>query len=200
MRDNKTNRKTDRRTVYTRNVIKDAFKELLHKRKWNKITVKEICERAEIGRATFYLHYLDIRDVFEDILDDVLDEQMQVFQSAKNFVKCFEITNQAVPEMYNDSETMFLFSCGIDYPPFLEKVCRKVTEHAISVIQDDSVLGPNETETLLFSLYYGYISFMNYLIQKHSIEALENYRNQFNQFILIPFYKELFPSIQTDAE
>lgn len=53
-------RKTDRRTRYTRRVIKEAFLELLQKQRFSKVTVTAICKQADITRATFYLHYVDI--------------------------------------------------------------------------------------------------------------------------------------------
>ena len=49
--------KTDARVRYTRRVIKESFLALLHEKPINKITVKEVCEAAEINRATFYSHY-----------------------------------------------------------------------------------------------------------------------------------------------
>ncbi len=68
----KKERKTDRRTLYTINVIKDAFLELEAEQPFDKISVKQICERAEISRATFYLHFDNINEVLDEVLDDAL--------------------------------------------------------------------------------------------------------------------------------
>lgn len=69
---NKPIRKTDRRTLYTRQVIKDALLEAMHKKPFERITVTEICRLAEITRATYYLHYQSLTDVLDDALDDAL--------------------------------------------------------------------------------------------------------------------------------
>ena len=61
--------KEDRRTRYTRQVIKEAFLTLLEEKEYPKITVTEICRLAEINRGTFYLHYYDTADVLDDLLD-----------------------------------------------------------------------------------------------------------------------------------
>ena len=66
-------RKTDRRTIYTRNVIKDALIELLQSLSFEKITVAQICRIAEITRATFYLHYNSSTDVLNAVLDDAFE-------------------------------------------------------------------------------------------------------------------------------
>ena len=45
-------RKTDRRTMYTRMVIKDALLELLRETDFAEITVAGLCREAEINRGT----------------------------------------------------------------------------------------------------------------------------------------------------
>lgn len=47
----------DRRQRKTREAIFHAFTELLSKKDFTQITVGEIIERADIGRATFYSHF-----------------------------------------------------------------------------------------------------------------------------------------------
>ena len=47
----------DRRQRKTREAIFNAFTELLSKKDFNQITVGEIIDRADIGRATFYSHF-----------------------------------------------------------------------------------------------------------------------------------------------
>jgi AcrR family transcriptional regulator len=47
----------DRRQRKTREAIFNAFTELLSKKHYSQITVGEIIEKADIGRATFYSHF-----------------------------------------------------------------------------------------------------------------------------------------------
>jgi AcrR family transcriptional regulator len=47
----------DRRQRKTRQAILSAFTELLSKKKYQDITVGEIIEKADVGRATFYAHF-----------------------------------------------------------------------------------------------------------------------------------------------
>jgi AcrR family transcriptional regulator len=64
--------KTDRRIKYTKMVLKQGLVELLKQKSINKITVKEICEKADINRATFYSHYLDQYDLLKQIEQELL--------------------------------------------------------------------------------------------------------------------------------
>lgn len=63
----------DRRVKYTKMVLKDSFINLLEKKDISRITIKELCEDADINRATFYAHYSDQYDLMERIQDELLD-------------------------------------------------------------------------------------------------------------------------------
>ena len=45
-------KRTDRRTQYTRKVIKDALLDLLEEKAISTITITDICRMAEINRGT----------------------------------------------------------------------------------------------------------------------------------------------------
>ncbi len=62
----------DARVRYTQKVLKDSLLQLLEKKPINKITVKEVCELAELNRATFYAHYTDCFDLLESIENEML--------------------------------------------------------------------------------------------------------------------------------
>lgn len=70
--------KTDARLRYTQMMIRNSFKELLKEKPVARITVKEICERSEINRATFYHHYKDPYDLLEQIEKGMLDNLADV--------------------------------------------------------------------------------------------------------------------------
>lgn len=68
----------DRRELKTKNDIKKATLSLLNKKNIYELTVKEICEEANIGRSTFYLHYEDINNLIENIEDDGLKDVIEL--------------------------------------------------------------------------------------------------------------------------
>lgn len=69
-----TGRKMDRRTRYTRQIIRDTLLELMGEKGFSHVTVTEVCKRAELNRGTFYLHYLDLNDVLDDIFMELMSE------------------------------------------------------------------------------------------------------------------------------
>ncbi|OAB47425.1 TetR/AcrR family transcriptional regulator [Paenibacillus antarcticus] len=69
-----TSPRTDPRVLRTRQLIRDAFIDLLEEIQLEKITVNRITERATINRVTFYLHYRDIPEMIEKLADDMIGE------------------------------------------------------------------------------------------------------------------------------
>lgn len=71
-------RSKDRRVQKTRKLLLEAVGSLLHEKRYDAIAVREILERANVGRSTFYTHFRDkdelllcaIRDVLRATLHD----------------------------------------------------------------------------------------------------------------------------------
>lgn len=61
----------DHRVRFTKYVIRKCFLELLREKAIKRITVKELCERAGINRATFYAHYTDVFQLLESIEEEL---------------------------------------------------------------------------------------------------------------------------------
>lgn len=51
----------------------EAFLELIEKKDFAYITVKEICEKAGVNRSTFYLHYETVGDLLEESVQHIID-------------------------------------------------------------------------------------------------------------------------------
>jgi AcrR family transcriptional regulator len=69
----KARKKGDRRVCRTRRQLSDALVGLLLEKRFDAITVQELIDRADVGRATFYAHYRDKEDLFLSAWKRVLD-------------------------------------------------------------------------------------------------------------------------------
>ena len=67
------NKRPDRRTKRTRKALRDALVELILEKHYDAITVQDIIDRANIGRSTFYAHYRDKEDLFQQDWEKFLD-------------------------------------------------------------------------------------------------------------------------------
>jgi AcrR family transcriptional regulator len=62
----------DLRVVKTKRAIRNALTLLVDEKSVSEITVKELCERAEISKPAFYSHYGNIYDVVSEIEDEAI--------------------------------------------------------------------------------------------------------------------------------
>jgi len=67
------NTKADRRSERTRQLLNAALIELMLEQRYDEITVQDIIDRANIGRSTFYAHFLDKEDLLVSNFTRVLD-------------------------------------------------------------------------------------------------------------------------------
>ena len=89
----------DRRVKYTKDIIKSTFIELLKEKEINKISVSELCNKADINRATFYRYYIDIYDLLEKIEQDLILELKEML---------YDKSNQSMKEEIEDYLNLFL--------------------------------------------------------------------------------------------
>lgn len=104
------NEKTDLRITKTLRSIKEAFMSLIMTKPVNKITVTELAEKAEISKGTFYLHYLDIYDLYNGLVEEVANKiagsfnpYPDLFAAPEIFVRTFMF---AQIELFSDSLTV----------------------------------------------------------------------------------------------
>ncbi len=63
-----------------------ALLELLEKKDFEYITIKEVCEKAGVSRSTFYLHYQNTRDLLDETARHILDGFMEYFVDEKQLI------------------------------------------------------------------------------------------------------------------
>lgn len=81
--------KTDARVRYTKKVLRDSLLKLMQDKPVKEITVKEVCDGAELNRATFYKHYKDCYDLLEQIENELIED----FVSSLRLVDSFDVTD-----------------------------------------------------------------------------------------------------------
>ena len=67
------NASLDRRTQRTRQALSHALIALIQEKRYETITVQDICDRANVGRSTFYAHYQDKADLLASNFQQVME-------------------------------------------------------------------------------------------------------------------------------
>lgn len=63
---------TDRRIERTQKLLRDALHSLIREKDFDSIVVKEILDRANVGRSTFYTHFRDKEELLVSGIHDIL--------------------------------------------------------------------------------------------------------------------------------
>ena len=71
--------KIDTRVRLTKQLLKNSLLELLETTPISRISVKDLCDKANLNRGTFYLHYNEPNDVLKEIEQEYIDEKMSFF-------------------------------------------------------------------------------------------------------------------------
>lgn len=101
----------DLRIQKTRQNIFQAFIELREKYPLEKITVKELTERAQISKQTFYLHYRDMYDLSERIEQSMIQEMLKELPYPENILThTGEVTKQLFQKAIDQGHN-FRLSC-----------------------------------------------------------------------------------------
>ena len=111
----------DRRVKYTKATIEDTFLNLLEKKDIGSITVTEICEKADINRATFYRYYIDIYDLLKNIQDSFIDEikasnamiylkDYTVYNFTKEILEIFYHNKQLVKILFDTNNSIYFIT------------------------------------------------------------------------------------------
>jgi AcrR family transcriptional regulator len=109
--------RTDRRIVYTRMVLKQSLLELLRERPIEKITVKDICEKADINRGTFYTHFSDPYNLLEQIENELLGEIASSIASSLKAEAISGLLEQIFESILKNKEL-----CGVLFSDYGDKV------------------------------------------------------------------------------
>ncbi len=112
-------RRLDRRVQRTRKLLRDALMELILEDGYDAVSIQDITNKANLGRATFYLHFKDkdelLLDVMQEFIDNFMDQVPQLseaqwrLEDTKAIIKLFDFA----AEHYDLYRILIIGSGGI---------------------------------------------------------------------------------------
>lgn len=155
----KNSNRIDRRTIYTVNVIKDSFLELIQDKPYSKISIKEICKVADISRSTFYLHFKSINDVLNAILDNAIKMTSPDYLKISNFSIDYLKENESlIPACQRVGSSEKYRKLLLD-PELTEYIVGRIMirerNRVVPAIQEKTGLSKEDAETLFLYTLHG---------------------------------------------
>jgi len=116
--------KVDLRVKKTNAAIKRAFIEMIMEMNPADMTVKELADRAQIHRKTFYLHYTCIEALFQDMIQDISNAYYREIDQIPANMPMKEV-NRVFFEFFSRQEPYVeRLMCAPDYQEFFDKTLR----------------------------------------------------------------------------
>lgn len=146
-------KKEDLRVRKTKEAIRSAFTTMICEMDYEQITVKELTQRAQINRKTFYLHYTDLDELLEELQEEIAEHficRKVSYSSMKDIRDLIRLFFEHAANMPLLHERLM---CSGSYHPIWEKINTRIMEYRRET--NRGVFGLNEySESLVFA-YYG---------------------------------------------
>lgn len=156
----------DRRTKYTRSVIREALMGLLRIKPYSKITVTELCRLADINRGTFYIHYFDV----DDVLDDILAESFSDVSETIDHVLCPHKETCTYPfcqKVQENEELWPLFMDETVSERIVKRLADKSKEGFVSYLMQHSNLTFEQAESIFYFQIHGCLTINRLMLQNN---------------------------------
>lgn len=70
-----------RRVRMTKTLLKNALIDIMKTKSIHLVSIKEICEEADVNRSTFYRHYNTQYDLYDEIIEDIANDIGGIYQN-----------------------------------------------------------------------------------------------------------------------
>ncbi|AOM84263.1 TetR/AcrR family transcriptional regulator [Salisediminibacterium beveridgei] len=168
--------KMDRRVKYTLEVIESSFLELMQQKPLSHITVKELCQKADINRSTFYAHYEDLSALLNAIQDRIIydaEEMLNTYDYTQDTEALVMTTRLMTYLSDNQRNSQTLFSDHGD-TVFQRKLITMAHRHLIqSFTADPAIHEDRHVDYLSTFITQGSIAMIQHWLQKGMKETPE---------------------------
>ena len=161
----------DRRARRSRKLLKESLLELMKRKTFSDISVRDVTDAADMNRATFYLHYSGTAELLQSVEEDLLaelqslvDAHMQETFAVGSVAPVFEpVLDFAVEHR----ETCTILFASSEASGFFQAIQRLVHENGAPLVRTwFRPAVPRLTDYLLNFLAWGFIGLLSEWFEK----------------------------------
>ena len=161
----------DRRARRSRKLLKESLLELMKRKSFSDISVRDVTDAADMNRATFYLHYSGTAELLQSVEEDLLSElqalvdaHMQETFAVGSVAPVFEpVLDFAVEHR----ETCTILFASSEASGFFQAIQRLVHENGAPLVRTwFRPADPRLTDYLLNFLAWGFIGLLSEWFEK----------------------------------
>lgn len=176
------NHRDNRRVKITKQIFQDTLLELLQIQNIHEISIRTLCEKADLNRSTFYKYYGSQYDLLKEMEDALLHQITQIF-SQETSISAYkeQIIKFLTFMLENERLCKLLFNANID-PDFPKRLFTSpAVDHTLAIITKDS----SKKQSLYKQDFYFYGSYqvIKRWITSENRESPEELAEFFMQFM-----------------
>jgi AcrR family transcriptional regulator len=126
--------KENRKIRYTRMALRDSLIELMKTHSILRISIKDICDLADISRSTFYTYYKDQYDLLQQIEEETLacfDEMLDKYKDKRGRLELTQMLEELLTYIANNSNSIQVLLSENGDIGFQKKLFRHFTYHKL---------------------------------------------------------------------
>ena len=155
----KQNSKQDLRFIKNENLIRETFYQMLGEMDYSKISIKELTQRAQINRKTFYLHYTSLDHLLATLQLEIMEPTFKMIEET-SFPEDAELIIRKSFEIMAalDSTDKLILSCKGNFPE-KKSPSDLIRDHLFKKYDHIPKYGPFESSLIItyFSVCLGVI-------------------------------------------
>jgi AcrR family transcriptional regulator len=146
----KAGQRRDRRVEQSRVRLHQSLVALILERGWDRVSVQDVCARAEVGRSTFYAHFADKEDLLVSGLDNVRDGLLDQIRSEGPRRRPFAFVRGFIAHA-DGSRRLFRAVIGKRSGPAVQRRFRQVVRELLQEdLASQGLGGPAQHTTALY--------------------------------------------------
>ncbi|WP_367941109.1 TetR/AcrR family transcriptional regulator C-terminal domain-containing protein [Enterocloster citroniae] len=166
----------------TKMAIVKAFEELARVKNVDRITVKEITDKCQISRNTFYYHFKDIYDVLEEMLNQRVEQMIETLELNMQSGNSVQDTRRAGMRYILDNRELFFNlyqSAGVqEVKMYLDKSSSVLRHYLIDRLSEGMNVSERDKDLIISFYQYAHAGMMAEWLEKGMKDDLEERMNR----------------------
>ena len=181
----------------TKKAFETSLAEMAKTQQLNKITVKTLCENAQLSRNAFYFHYKDIGALIADIEENLINEATSMLSNLENlgFPKNVYATIDSLIDLFESRKDVVMMLLDKSFSPtFIDRISRIFSEFNYKYFRQ--VHG--EKSKISYEFFYIFISGGFYSIIKYWLDNPDKMSKDYLKTLTYILIKRLLVPIDPD--
>ena len=156
--------KENRRIRLTKRLLRESLIELLHEKPVDHITVKELCECAELNRSTFYAYYTDVSALYEEMGNELADALLDHIEAMNDQSG---LSTELMLTYIRDNRKMFRLLVYCDhYTDLNQSIIKRIFRGFFKIpLKGDLPCSPEERDYVLQYTFMGGTGIIHHWVQ-----------------------------------